>query len=642
MKKKRIVIGALLFVFSLVSFAFVFIQRSSAQIEAPKPSKGLSKGDFNTPIVSYEKPTSEESSFRLDRQTKLQNVIKVGVNSINVRINSLNALKKQNNALKTINNNQKVQLNTMIDEQITALNAWSKKMQADTTLEAAKADYRKIFTDFRIYAVFIPKIKLLISLYVEENYLSKYYDVLVPRIQADVAGAAHKCGYVPRQAVLNETRTLAYSALNKINETRAKVNNIVPADYPSTYKAEINFANNDIRTIKTQLEQISKLLKHSYYFNTKNCSFDLDGNGSLSEKDWALFIASWAKTNCKIKNKNNCKCDMNNDGKCDAADWTRFIEDWGKNSVCNKNKVCNIGENYASCPTDCPATIACKADFNKDGKVNSSDQGIFVSDWGRVNCNTPGTQACECDMNKDGKCDGKDWLSFANEYGKNCSSQAACTSTCDPLTYGKRCGGTNDLASTFYMDCVKNNDGCYYTTDHLCPSGQTCQNGVCSTASTACAPIVFSIDGLVCQGGAWQCSAGKVLKPNPWNRSSSTLYDFALDDGFECCAANQCANNGCHENGYYSQDQGGIRCVNGVWEVSCVAKGEIINADNICCGDLSEKTDYYSPTSPNTSKKCCAHNECLRDGQCVANQSTIPGGNVFCDNGLWSNRTSTN
>jgi hypothetical protein len=424
MKIKKFIIPALILTFSFVVASNVFAQTTSATTTATGAAtkslkfidvNSFKPSEFNPPNIALENPIKEESSFNFDKQTNLSVIIKYGLSFINLRVNSLNNLKNQNINLKTITTEQTNKLNAIIDEQIAGLNVLAVKLKSDTDIETAKADAKSIFSNFRIYSVFMPKIRLIRNSDLVSNYLGI---MLIFKGDSVSKNDPKQCGYILRQIALTDARKKITAANVKVIDTVIKINAILLADYPDAYKTELSSINSDLKDIKSQLDQIRNVIRNSNYFRVNTCTCDLDGNKICNEKDWNLFQVSWGRTDCIVKNRNNCKCDKNNDGKCDTSDWTMFSSDWGKILTCNKNKVCNIGENNVNCPSDCATSAACKSDFNQDGVVNSLDQAIFAADWARADCNIAGTAACECDLNKDGKCNLLDWTILGMDYGR--------------------------------------------------------------------------------------------------------------------------------------------------------------------------------------------------------------------------------
>lgn len=466
MRRKALVFLTIIF---FVSVAVVSVMLSQSSNAATPTSTKLVSSDFNTPNIVSEKIKAEESSTKIDSLTDLKKVVTTGTNSINARINSLKALTKKINALKTINTDQKTYLVGLINEQINGLNSLSAKIKADTDIVVAKTDVKSIFSNFRIYAVFVPKISILKNLYLEENYLSKYYDVLLPKIQTLVTSEANKCGYVPRQSAIDQSKTVATAALGSINETRVNAMNINPTDYPNTYVSEFTAVNNSLKSIKLQLDTIRNLLKNANNYNTSSCTCDLDRNKKCNEADWTKFQNDWGKTDCIKNRRNTCACDKNNDGSCNMKDWVIFGQDWGKQSTAVVKSTNNT----------------CIADYNDDGTVNQTDKDIFSENWGQNNCISTSTagivqNACECDLNNDNSCNMKDWVVFGKDWGRTNCIVPANTCECDLnndgscnmrdwVVFGKDWNTANTSTSTpsNYYGCDLNKDNKCDQNDHI-------------------------------------------------------------------------------------------------------------------------------------------------------------------------------
>jgi hypothetical protein len=116
----------------------------------------------------------QASNSAARKQDQLQNIIKAADAMIANRIATLNALntKIQGNA----------SLTTDIQNAITGLNTLKTIIDADTDLAKAKADAKQIVTNFRIYEILEPKMRLLVTinnLQTTSTNVSK----LIPQIQ---------------------------------------------------------------------------------------------------------------------------------------------------------------------------------------------------------------------------------------------------------------------------------------------------------------------------------------------------------------------------------------------------------------------------------------------------------------------------
>lgn len=76
------------------------------------------------------------------------------------RLNSLNAASGAVNANKWITSTDKSAALQIISSDTSGLTALGAKIQADTTLAQATADYRSIFTGYRVYLLALPQMRL--------------------------------------------------------------------------------------------------------------------------------------------------------------------------------------------------------------------------------------------------------------------------------------------------------------------------------------------------------------------------------------------------------------------------------------------------------------------------------------------------
>lgn len=114
--------------------------------------------------------------------SELQNIISRADTLIVNRLDSLNTLlnRVQNDTRLTAD--EKSSLTTEIQQDVSGLTALKAKIDADTDVTTARADTKTIITSYYIYAVFEPKVRLLVTL----NNLQTttgYIQALVPQLQ---------------------------------------------------------------------------------------------------------------------------------------------------------------------------------------------------------------------------------------------------------------------------------------------------------------------------------------------------------------------------------------------------------------------------------------------------------------------------
>ncbi len=96
-------------------------------------------------------------------QQRLQDIISKGDADITARINSLNSLQTKIQGIKKLSDSDKATFTGQIQTQISGLNGQKTKLDGDIDVASARADREAIFTQFRIYMLFIPKTQILAS-----------------------------------------------------------------------------------------------------------------------------------------------------------------------------------------------------------------------------------------------------------------------------------------------------------------------------------------------------------------------------------------------------------------------------------------------------------------------------------------------
>ena len=79
------------------------------------------------------------------------------------RLTSLNDLISKINGIKKITDAQKSSFSSQIQTEIVSLNTLKTKIDADTDLTALKTDVQSIIKSYRVYALFLPKINILLA-----------------------------------------------------------------------------------------------------------------------------------------------------------------------------------------------------------------------------------------------------------------------------------------------------------------------------------------------------------------------------------------------------------------------------------------------------------------------------------------------
>jgi len=116
------------------------------------------------------------------QQNELQKIIQQANSMITMRLNSLNNLTSRIQNDSRLSSGEKNSLLSDIQTDISGLTTLKAKIDADTTITAARADASQIITNYYIYARFEPKVRLLIMLN-NLQMVTANVQTIVPQIQ---------------------------------------------------------------------------------------------------------------------------------------------------------------------------------------------------------------------------------------------------------------------------------------------------------------------------------------------------------------------------------------------------------------------------------------------------------------------------
>ena len=130
------------------------------------------------------------------------------------------------NTFAKLTDAQKAAVTKQADTTITALDALNTKIQAETTIDAVKADIKTIYDTYHVYAVFLPQLRMSVMLTEADNILAKldaYPDRMQKRIDADTAAGKDVTASTAALADFTAQITAAEKALAAAKIDLAKV-----------------------------------------------------------------------------------------------------------------------------------------------------------------------------------------------------------------------------------------------------------------------------------------------------------------------------------------------------------------------------------------------------------------------------------
>ncbi len=181
--------------------------------------------------------------------------------TISARQASITAAKSEIASLTFLGADQAA-LTSRLDTASSGLTTLGTTIQADTTAAAATADARKVFTDYRIYALVLPAAYLTAA-------GDRITNVLIPKFDSvgqDLTTAVNTSGKASLQPTLADFNAKVAAAQSAAGGLPAKVAALTPADYnanPSvvvTNRASLWTARSDLRAASADAHTIANAL----------------------------------------------------------------------------------------------------------------------------------------------------------------------------------------------------------------------------------------------------------------------------------------------------------------------------------------------------------------------------------------------
>jgi hypothetical protein len=187
---------------------------------------------------------------------------------IKERINSLNANATIVAKSQKLTTEQKAAFAAFFSGKITDLTALGARVASSTDATSTKALTTSIFTDFRIYGVVLPQVRLEKRIYELQNHVTKLTDVFA-KVQAAIDTQKAKGKDVSVwQTNLDTTKTLVAVDTEKLSLLFTQISALKPSDYGTTSKATIESVNLGVRAVAKDFQSIhSKVRRPSILKN---------------------------------------------------------------------------------------------------------------------------------------------------------------------------------------------------------------------------------------------------------------------------------------------------------------------------------------------------------------------------------------
>lgn len=192
-------------------------------------------------------PLNSTSNTATSQQNLLAQMQSKGTAEINRRITSLNAAASKISSATKLTSSDKSYLQTEVSGEISGLTSLETTLNAETTVTAARTDVQNIFSEYRVYALILPKLRLVVAADGEQATaakLSSFSPQLQTRITADQTAGKD---VTTLQDKLNDMDSQTANAQSLANAIETKVLTLQPSDYDS----DSTILSGDVTQLKT-------------------------------------------------------------------------------------------------------------------------------------------------------------------------------------------------------------------------------------------------------------------------------------------------------------------------------------------------------------------------------------------------------
>ncbi len=184
-----------------------------------------------------------------------------GAQLIKERVNSLNQNAVAVANAKGLTADQKTAYAMFFTGKIGELNALGVQIASSTDASSTKALVSSIFTDFRIYAVVLPQVRLQKRIYELQNHTVKLSETFAKiQVKIDEEKAKGKDVSV-WQKNLDDAKMIVATDTAKLSSLMTQINALKPSDYPTTSKSVIEATNSGIKSVAKDLNTLGKKVR---------------------------------------------------------------------------------------------------------------------------------------------------------------------------------------------------------------------------------------------------------------------------------------------------------------------------------------------------------------------------------------------
>lgn len=186
---------------------------------------------------------------------------------INQRLTGLNSAQSRISGLAKLSPAQKNQFSSEIQADVTGLTTLKTKCDGDTDLKTLRADYQSVFTQFRIYAVFLPQLNLLAASDTMDVTTDKLSD-LANKLQTRIQSAGNPSNL---SSLLSDMNSKVTDARLQYQNVQSQITPLTPNSFNTdpngttsteqNARSEIKTGASDLQAAFSDAKQIIQALK---------------------------------------------------------------------------------------------------------------------------------------------------------------------------------------------------------------------------------------------------------------------------------------------------------------------------------------------------------------------------------------------
>lgn len=183
-----------------------------------------------------------------DANDALQLVINRGNSEISRRLTTLNTLSGKITGAKKLSADDKATLSQEVTDEISGLTALKTKLDAETDVSAARTDAQGIISDYRVYALLVPKVQL-VRVADDQQVAEDKLSALATKLQARVTSSSPSA----LKSALSDMTSKVTAAQGISGTVQSKVIVLQPSDYNSDHSALSGYRN-QLKTAQSDIQ----------------------------------------------------------------------------------------------------------------------------------------------------------------------------------------------------------------------------------------------------------------------------------------------------------------------------------------------------------------------------------------------------